>query len=838
MAVTDRINNALAVLTSAALSLPGLSAKAALPASNASANFLFGDYRESDDRMKAQVFHADVLFPMRERVDFTFKANEDVYSGATPLFSVPNAMRDKPKRILGTNIYEPADVVVSASPVVGTFEVTTSMHGFKSFEDGVFDYILNTPPALQTVEGGLAAGYTEVIDEMVPDEGDISQTFVDHPQEARKEGVLGLNYYFDDVTLAVSGGVSDEPDYKSSFGSTNVSWELGDDLTTLNFGYGLTSNEISRVESHGSGGDHVHAGDEDYQDLDEDSTYHSFNFGLSRVLTKNTLLQLNASYTHQRGYLTNPYKLVYVRGEITPDEYAALNLQQAIFQDVTDLEVAGVELFREVRPDRRNRYAVSTQLRHYFPALDSSLHLDYRYYWDNWNIDSHTLETSWYQELSRGVTVTPYVRYYSQSEAYFYAPYFLAPRSDGYYSSDYRLSAFGALSTGLNLRKEFDRGFALQAGIDYRTQKGSLKLGGGGIGDYADFHSYLLHASLELDLESRFSSSGYSAAGHHGHHVKASHPVQPPAGLMFGQMMNRAGDLMVGYQYMYGRLDGDMYRGTRKANDREVIDQGCRNLGCTNTSRQMEMHMNMLHLMYAPTDWLNLAVMPTLINKKMRMRSLEGAPDNDSHSNRHDSDGIGDTLLAALTQLYDSPGHHLHLGLGLSAPTGSINSKLYDSELQGYGMQLGSGTWDFIPSLTYTGQASRWSWGAQIRGTKRLEDENGQHYRFGDEWQVSTWGGFRISPWLSASVRGIFTDRGEIHGETDRHNSQSTPVDFPENYGGQFWDLGLGVNLAVPDGAFSGHGLKLEWLEPIRQDNNGYQLDREGTLYASWSYHF
>ena len=28
-----------------------------------------------------------------------------------------------------------------------------------------------------------------------------------------------------------------------------------------------------------------------------------------------------------------------------------------------------------------------------------------------------------------------------------------------------------------------------------------------------------------------------------------------------------------------------------------------------------------------------------------------------------------------------------------------------------YGMQLGSGTWDLLPSVTYSGDHRRWSWG-------------------------------------------------------------------------------------------------------------------------------
>ena len=58
-----------------------------------------------------------------------------------------------------------------------------------------------------------------------------------------------------------------------------------------------------------------------------------------------------------------------------------------------------------------------------------------------------------------------------------------------------------------------------------------------------------------------------------------------------------------------------------------------------------------------------------------------------------------------------------------------------------YGMQLGSGTWDFLPSLTYTGACRRVSFGAQASGTVRLEHENDSGYALGDVFQASAWGG-------------------------------------------------------------------------------------------------
>jgi len=840
----SKINQTLFALTTAALSLPGLDAEAAIPVSEAKANFQYGHYQESDDRMKVQIYHADMILPLADRFELTFSIDQDTYSGATPIYSLPEVMKNEPKRKKGTNIFIPTDIVVSASPVAGTFEVTSAMQAYKSFEDAQQkykdDYIANPPtPRLSRDDRSSAAriaGYTALITKIAPSAGKVFQTMEIHPQETRNMPILGVNYYFDDVTLSMSSGISDEPDFKSTFGNWNVSWELPNKLTTLNIGGNVTGNNISRAVIH-SDAEHVHNGDEDYPELDEQSLFYGFNWGISQVLGKNTLLQVSSGYTRQAGYLTNPYKLVYVRGEITAEEYEQLNMEEKIFQDVTDLEVMGVELFREVRPEERNQWTVSSQLRQYIPGADASVHLDYRYYNDDWGIDSHTFEATWYQSLPHGITIAPNIRYYTQSQADFYAPYFLAPRADGNYSSDYRLSGYGALSGGVTFTKEFTKGFSLEAGFEYYTHQGELKLGSGGEGDFADYSSYLAHGALKIDL----SNPGRFLGAHNGHHGHHAGPL--PAGVMFGHMMENAGDMMIGYNYMYSDRDGDMRYGMDRVGDQAIIDNACDLKKCTFKPDAMVMHMHMFNFMYAPTDWLNLMLMPQIINMEMVMEPLKGAAEDDSHVGGHVSDGLGDTLMVALFKVFKHPNHNLHVGIGFSAPTANINATLdgtglADSERQSYAMQLGSGTWDFKPSLTYTGNVNNWMWGAQISGTKRMQHRNKEGYVLGDEFQGTAWGGYKFLPWLSGVFRGIYSVQGKVRGETVTPNSQSAPNEFPENYGGQFFDLGTGVSVSSPGGEFVGHSLSVEWVQPILHDYNGYQFEREGSLSVNWGYAF
>lgn len=823
----------LLALTTAALSLPGIESSVAEPVTEPSLNLQVGHYQENRNRMKADVFSADSLVPVSDQLEFSLRINSDVYSGASPAYNVPGVMKAQSKRILGTGNFEAADIIVSASPVVGTFEVSNSLQGFKAFEDALLDYVLTTPFPLQTVEGGLAAGYRAVLERNVPQLEDVVQENIIHPREARSETVIGASYYLRNMSLNASFGHSDEPDYRSTFSSLGFDWESADRLTTVSAAYNLTVNDVERAQSHGDG-DHVHPGDEDYPLLREDNRSHTVNLGLSQVLSRNRLLQVSTSFTHQSGYLSSPYKLVYVRGEITPEEYAQLNLQNAIFQDVTQLQVAGVDLFYGVRPDQRQQFTFSTLLRQHVDALNGTLHADYRYYADDWDIDAHTLEIAWFQSALPGVSIEPYIRYYSQTEADFFAPFFLSPRSDGIYSSDYRLASFGSINSGVTLRKEFSNAASLQVGFEFHAQRSRWRLQGEGSGDYLDYNSYLYHAGVNLNLNAKAVNKHA-----HSHH---SHAMLNPAGIMFSHVLRRKGDTMFSYQFMSGARSGGIHEQQDRVTDSRISSQACPNFGCTNAPQKMTMNMHMLHLMYAATDNFTLAFMPRLINREMAMRGLAGIPANSSHEHPHSNNGIGDTVIAALWSVFRRNHHGAHLGLGVSIPTGSLDATLdgtsqRTSELQGYGMQLGSGSWELLPSITTSGHYKFYNWGAQLRGVFRL-DNNEQGYQLGDELVLNLWNGVQVSDWSNVTLRLSYSDIDAIQGETNRINSQSTTVDFTQNYGGQFVDVGIGTNINISNGLFAGHALALEWIEPVHNNYNGFQLDRRSMLTASWQFHF
>jgi hypothetical protein len=312
---------------------------------------------------------------------------------------------------------------------------------------------------------------------------------------------------------------------------------------------------------------------------------------------------------------------------------------------------------------------------------------------------------------------------------------------------------------------------------------------------------------------------------------------------MLAHMLDEPGDWMFGLRYGFSRQHGDVLRGTRSAGDAEIAANGCEGIPCTVKPETMTMQMIMVDVSYAPTSWLNLMLMPSFVAMEMELRTLEGAEPDEHGTHDHQTGGVGDTGMFALLRLFSAPGQELHAGLGFSAPTGSVSEKDRRSHQEDrgythYGMQLGSGTWDFLPSLSYTGSWRRLSFGGQLSGTLRLEDENDSGYALGDVFQATGWTGFALTRWLTASARGLYTWQGGIRHQFDRRHSEIGPMDFPANYGGQYVDLGLGLSAAASSGPLAGQRIAVEWLQPLRDDVDGYQLERVGTLQVAWSLSF
>ncbi|MEQ1617121.1 MAG: DUF3570 domain-containing protein [Terricaulis sp.] len=707
--------------------------------------------------------------------------------------------------------------------------------------------------------------------------------------ETREQIDAKLRYAWNEAALDVGGGVSDERDYRSVFGNIGGRFDFNQRLTTLSWGVSYTESETHAtldpdglpffdIEHYtpGLGSTAVLPATSGYVEsifgpsdpfnptsviLHGDRRDWGAQLGLTQVLNKDAVATFDIGYTRSTGYLSNPYKTVLGH---TVQFLPGVELGEEILHNGSG------GAFLEVRPPERNLVTAHLGLAYYVEPFDAALHIDYSYAHDDWDIDAHTLRAEWAQPLGENWLVTPSVRYYSQSAAGFYTTGIFQTVDENrdivlaypqYFSSDTRLSAFGTLSGGLTVSNEIFEGVSVEASFEYFTHRGDLSLGGGGEEDFADYDYWTLGAALKLTPEAIAGRAGHGGhQGHNGHTEHRSHHAGTPAGVMLDHALAEAGDYMVGYTHTRGTQGGDILSGARAIDLSAVRTTGCNGAPCAVTPEQMNMHMHMLHLMYAPTDWLTLAIMPQWMDMGMSM-----APNPDflftnpeghaghSTSHVHETGGIGDTGFYALIKLVDEPRHQVTLALGGTAPTGDVDITLrktganpVDDVYMHYGMQTGSGTWDFIPTLSYEGGADTLSWGAQATATIR-SGRNDSGYALGDVFQASAWGGYRWSNFLTTSVRGIYTTQGSIEGAFPASaqidpgtglpfiQEHIGPFDQSGSYGGQFWDLGLGVNLTIPGGAFAGNTLKFEWVQPLRDDVNAFQLQREGTLFLSWS---
>ena len=328
-------------------------------------------------------------------------------------------------------------------------------------------------------------------------------------------------------------------------------------------------------------------------------------------------------------------------------------------------------------------------------------------------------------------------------------------------------------------------------------------------------------------------AAGPGHASEEGHGGFLARPDgHAPIGVM-GDHMHAAGEVMFSYRYERMRMD-DNQDGTSRRTDADVLQDFI----ATPTDMDMEMHM--FGVMYAPTDWLTLGAMLPYVRLQMDHVNRMG------RSFVTHSDGPGDFKFTTLWKLFETEQHHLHLNLGMSFPTGGIrHSDQTPSPMGGFAnttlpfpMQIGSGTYDTIPGLTYVGNSSRLSWGAQALGTIRA-DKNEAGWAQGNRADVSSWIAFPWSDWVSTSARISYHYWGNYRGDENRFPPTTViPTADPNRRAGHRIDLHPGVNFYVPLGPLRKHRFSIEAGIPVYQWLDGPQLRTQWQIMAGWQFTF
>lgn len=228
-----------------------------------------------------------------------------------------------------------------------------------------------------------------------------------------------------DNNLSFGGHVSTEHDFDSFATHADYSRDFNEKNTTLSAGL---SEEYDQIHAHG--GNPVPGSDYELYEHEggQTKTVSGALIGVTQIMARNWLMDLNYSYDHSQGYLTDPYRILSVLdalGNVTGYRY-------------------------ENRPDSRARQDLYWVNKVAFgPTV---LDVSYRRGKDSWGIGSDTAEAHLRIDLGHGVYLEPHLRWYHQSAADFYDLYLsAATAAPQFMSADPRLAAFIGTTAGLKL---------------------------------------------------------------------------------------------------------------------------------------------------------------------------------------------------------------------------------------------------------------------------------------------------------------------------------------------------------------------------------------------------
>ncbi len=248
-------------------------------------------------------------------------------------------------------------------------------------------------------------------------------------EDQRRAADFKLTRYFDRYSIGAGVVISDEDDYLSRGGVIDARLWSADKNTVVSFSTGFHNDDITSTNN---------------RSLHESRKTEDFLIGVTQVIDQVSLVQFNLTWATSDGYHSDPYK------------------------------------FFDSRPQSRDQFAFLTRYNRYFKELGSSLHADYRYYWDSWSLESSMFELAWYQPLGKVWTIKPNVRYYTQTPAEFFSTVYPPQDYNSIYSTDFRLSGFGSVSTGIKLIRDLGDGLSTDLKFEYIYQSPGLKFGSPG----------------------------------------------------------------------------------------------------------------------------------------------------------------------------------------------------------------------------------------------------------------------------------------------------------------------------------------------------------------------
>ena len=162
------------------------------------------------------------------------------------------------------------------------------------------------------------------------------------------------------------------------------------------------------------------------------------DFSVNQLILPTFSMQAVYSYMYSQGFLSSPYHYV--------------------LQD----DIARFENY----PETRTGHAIAIKGVHLLNNTNS-MNFSYRYYFDDWDISSHTVNVEELHDFSSRFTSGLRLRYYTQTGSNFIKDIGDYKVNEDYYATDYRMSAFDSYTIGIPFMYRFKGGNKLKASIDY-----------------------------------------------------------------------------------------------------------------------------------------------------------------------------------------------------------------------------------------------------------------------------------------------------------------------------------------------------------------------------------
>ena len=145
----------------------------------------------------------------------------------------------------------------------------------------------------------------------------------------------------------------------------------------------------------------------------------------AQVINKRLQMLVSLDAIYMEGLLSTPFHRVYFADQDTPDI--------------------------ERLPNSRLKLPLGVRL-NYFPFDNFVIRSYYRFYWDDFGIQAHTMSVETPIKLGEAITISPFYRYNSQTASDYFAPYEVHNSTDAFYSSDYDLSDLSSHKFGMGFK--------------------------------------------------------------------------------------------------------------------------------------------------------------------------------------------------------------------------------------------------------------------------------------------------------------------------------------------------------------------------------------------------